>query len=66
MFPCPTVARYLGAGSSDVAANFGAFLPKHEPQVSSSFVGNYLFAPGYPQQKCHAEGTKLVCANNDY
>jgi feruloyl esterase len=66
VFPYPTVARYLGAGSTDVAANFGAFMPKHEPNVSLSFIGNYLFAPGYPQEKCHAEGAKLVCVKYDY
>ena len=46
-----------------VAANFVAYTPKKEPPVSE-FVGNYLFSPDYPQAKCHAEGTTLVCSND--
>ena len=64
VFPYPTVARYLGSGDPNVAANFGAFTPKREPDVSLSFIGDYLFAPGYPQERCHAEGAQLVCSDN--
>ena len=40
-----------------------AYTPKKEPPVSE-FIGNYLFSPDYPQARCHAEGTKLVCSND--
>lgn len=61
VFPYPKVARYSGSGSTNVAANFRPFTPQHEPHVSLGFVGNYLFAPSYPQEECHAQGTNLVC-----
>jgi Tannase and feruloyl esterase len=61
VFPYPTVARYSGKGSTDVAANFIPYAPRHEPHVGLGFVGNYLFSPGYPQEDCRANGTTLVC-----
>lgn len=64
VYPYPAVARLKAPGlDPKVAANFVAYTPK-EPQVSYSFVGDYLFSPDYPQAKCHAEGTKLVCSND--
>jgi feruloyl esterase len=62
VYPYPQVARLKAPGlDPKVASNFGPFTPKHGPHVSTSFVGNYLFSPGYPQEQCHADGTNLAC-----
>jgi feruloyl esterase len=64
VYPYPAVARLKAPGlDPKVAANFVAYTPKKEPPVSE-FVGNYLFSPDYPQARCHADGTTLVCTND--
>ncbi len=45
VFPYPTVARYSGSGSTNVAANFVPVTPRHEPHVSLSFVGTISSRP---------------------
>ena len=60
VFPCPTVARYIGSGSIDDAVNFVPFTPTSEPDVDYHWLGEELYSHGY-QAECHAEGTTLVC-----
>lgn len=60
VFPYPAVARYVGAGSTDDAANFVAITPQTEPRVGYRWVGAPLYSSGY-QSTCRAEGTLLVC-----
>jgi hypothetical protein len=48
-----------------VASNFAPVTPKHGPHVSTSFLGNYLFSPDYPQEQCYADGANLVCLKDD-
>jgi feruloyl esterase len=62
VYPYPQVARLKMPGlDPTVASNFAPVTPKHGPHVSTSFLGNYLFSPGYPQEQCSASGTTLVC-----
>jgi feruloyl esterase len=66
VYPYPQVARLKLPGlDPTVAGNFGPVTPKHEPHVSTSFLGNYLFSPDYPQEQCYANGTQLVCQNQE-
>jgi hypothetical protein len=67
VYPYPQVARLKLPGlDPKVASNFAPFTPKHEPHVSTSFLGNYLFSPDYPQEQCHASGTTLVCSGDSH
>ena len=62
VYAYPQVARLKMPGlDPKVAGNFAPVTPRHGPHLSTSFVGNYLFSPGYPQEQCHADGTNLVC-----
>lgn len=65
VFPYPAVARYVGSGSIDDAANFVASTPyfaaAHTGQDDAEhWVGEGLFSSGY-QASCKAVGTQLVC-----
>jgi hypothetical protein len=60
VFPYPTVARYVGSGSIDDAANFVPFTPRKERSDSKDWVDEDLFSHGY-QAWCQAVGTQLVC-----
>lgn len=60
VYPYPTVARYDGTGSTNEAANFVPYTPKHEPGPDYHWIGQRLFSSGY-QQWCRAAGTQLVC-----
>ena len=63
VFPYPTVARYVGSGSINDAANFIAFTPHNTepgPNADYSWVGKRLYSHGY-QAGCQAVGTELVC-----
>jgi hypothetical protein len=63
VFPFPTVARYVGSGSSDDATNFYAYMPRGGPGSDSAdynWVGRQLYTSGY-QAWCQAVGTQLVC-----
>jgi feruloyl esterase len=61
VYPYPTVARYNGTGSTNDAANFGPFTPNVPSDIATSNVGNYLYAPFFPQVGCTAIGTSIVC-----
>jgi Tannase and feruloyl esterase len=61
VYPYPTVARYTGTGSSNDAANFGASTPIIASDIDTNNVGNYLYAPFFPQVGCVANGTSIVC-----
>ena len=60
VFPYPAVARYVGSGSTDDAANFVAVTPRTELRAGYRWVGASLYSSGY-QAICRAEGTHLVC-----
>ena len=60
VFPYPTVARYVGSGSIDDAANFAPSTPPAEARVGYRWVGAPLYSPGY-ESWCGAEGAQLVC-----
>ena len=60
VFPYPAVARYIGSGSIDDAANFIAYTPRHEPGPDYEWVGKPLYSHGY-QTRCEAVGTQLHC-----
>ena len=60
VFPFPTVARYIGSGSIDDAANFTAYTPRHESGPDYDWVGKPLYSHGY-QTRCEAVGTQLHC-----
>jgi tannase/feruloyl esterase len=64
VFPYPAVARYVGSGSTDDAANFVAHMPEKEPHVGYDWVGRPLYSHGY-QETCHAVGTQLVCREDE-
>lgn len=65
VYPYPEVVRLKLPGlDPKVATNFMPVTPTHKPDVSTSFVGNYLFSPGYPQEQCYANGAQLVCQNH--
>ncbi len=64
VYPYPTVARYTGSGSIDVAANFRPYTPRTEPYVPWHWIGERLYSPGYEQQ-CQASGGQLVCTGGD-
>ena len=57
----PTVARYKGTGSSNDAANFAPYTPKHKSDIITNNAGDYLYAPGFPQAQCTAVGTAIAC-----
>lgn len=63
VFPFPTVARYIGSGSIDDAANFVAYTPRHETAPDYDWVGKPLYSHGY-QTNCQAVGTQLQCERN--
>ena len=63
VFPFPTVARYIGSGSTDDAANFVAYTPRHETGPDYDWVGKPLYSHGY-QTTCQAVGTQLQCERN--
>ena len=63
VFPFPTVARYIGSGSTDDAANFVAYTPRHETGPDYDWVGKPLYSHGY-QTNCQAVGTQLQCERN--
>ncbi len=60
VFPFPTVARYVGSGSIDDAANFTAYTPRRESGPDYDWVGKPLYSHGY-QTRCEAVGTQLQC-----
>ena len=60
VFPFPTVARYIGTGSIDDAANFVAVTPRHDSGPDYDWVGKPLYSHGY-QTSCEAVGTQLQC-----
>ena len=60
VFPYPTVARYVGSGSTDDAANLAPSTPQTGARVGYRWVGAPLYSPGY-ESWCRAEGTQLVC-----
>ena len=60
VFPFPTVARYIGSGSIDDAANFVAVTPRHDSGPDYDWVGKPLYSHGY-QTSCEAVGTRLRC-----
>jgi len=60
VFPYPEVARYLGAGSTDIESSFVAHVPRNEPGPGYNWVGKQLYTHGY-QTACQAVGTQLVC-----
>lgn len=61
VYPYPQVARYIGNGSTDVAANFAPFTPPTEPAVSYDWVGAPMYSAGYESQ-CVATGSTLSCS----
>jgi feruloyl esterase len=61
VYPYPTVARYKGTGSINDAANFGPFTPTIASNIDTNNIGNYLYAPFFPQVGCTAVGTSIVC-----
>jgi Tannase and feruloyl esterase len=63
VYPYPTVARYNGTGSTNVAANFGPFTPNVASDIDTNNIGNYLYSPApiFTQVGCTASGTSIVC-----
>jgi hypothetical protein len=61
VYPYPTVARYKGGGSPNLAANFAPYTPKHKSDIKTNNAGDYLYAPGFPQAECTASGTDIAC-----
>jgi hypothetical protein len=61
VYPYPTVARYKGSGSPNVAASFEPYTPKLKSDINTNNAGDYLYAPGFPQAECTASGTGIVC-----
>jgi len=37
------------------------YMPKHKSDITTNNVGDYLYAPGFPQAQCTAFGTGIVC-----
>jgi feruloyl esterase len=64
VYPYPTVARYTGTGSTDVAANFAPYTPRMKPYVATNWIGVRLYSPGY-EQSCQAQNGQLVCVGGD-
>jgi len=61
VYPYPTVARYIGSGSTNDAANFAPYTPIVPSDIDTSNLGNYLYAPFFKQAACTASGTQIVC-----
>lgn len=61
VYPYPLVARYIGAGSTNDAANFRPRKPEAKPDVKTTNAGDYLYKPGFPQVHCTALGTEIAC-----
>jgi len=61
VFPYPTVARYVGSGSTNDPANFAPFTPRRKSDIRTSSAGDYLYAPDFPQVHCTALGTQIAC-----
>lgn len=62
VYPYPTVARYIGSGSTSDAANFAPYTPASPSDVSTSSLGNFQYSPFFKQASCTASGTQIVCA----
>ena len=66
VYPYPTVARYTGSGSTDVAASFAPYTPRTEPYVPWHSLSERLYVPGY-EQACRVANGQLVCTGgNNY
>jgi feruloyl esterase len=73
VYPYPTVARYTGSGSTNDAANFVPYTPRSVPFVSSRWIGDHLYSPGY-EQNCYSlagaggeSSGQLICTGgNNY
>ncbi len=61
VYPYPAVARYDGSGSTDDAANFVPYTPRHDSNVGYSWLGEDLYSSDY-QTTCRVVGGKLVCS----
>jgi hypothetical protein len=61
VYPYPTVARWKGTGSTNDAVNFFPYKPHFKSDIKTNNAGNYLYEPGFPQAKCTAVGTQIVC-----
>lgn len=60
VYPYPVVARYKGSGSPSDASSFGPYTPPAS-DVSTSSLSDFLYEPWFPQVKCTAVGTQIVC-----
>ncbi|GAA0766464.1 tannase/feruloyl esterase family alpha/beta hydrolase [Ideonella azotifigens] len=65
VYPYPTVARYVGSGSTNDAANFKPFTPKKKSGVKVTNAGDYLYSADFPQVHCTALGTQIACDTGD-
>jgi len=61
VYPYPTVARYIGRGSTSDSANFRPFKPQVASDVKTTNAGDYLYKPSFPQVHCTALGTQIAC-----
>jgi len=61
VYPYPTVARYVGTGSTNDPANFVPYTPRRPSDIRTTNAGDYLYSPAFPQVHCTALGTQIAC-----